>query len=234
MNKTITEFYTSEDKDKEYIKNYDIEHGPRLDAIIETFNLKELKNLSILDIGGGMGFLEKRLDESNRFLIIDGAELPHEKKVAKFVQLKQDINIPFAHNCEVTCDTTKGTAYELNYKFDASFCFEVIEHLENPYRCLLEMKEATKENGYIYVSVPDISVTHVTPYPGLIYPVDNFIIFLQQLALIVEDYFLFDKGWKTHIIKCRNAKMEDAIYVPIFKKNEPKFIGRTPIEIANL
>lgn len=232
MNNTISEFYISKDKDPDYIKNYDIEHGPRLDAIIKRFNLKELKNQSILDIGGGMGFLEKRLDESNKFIIIDGAELPHDKKLAQFIQVVSDVNLPFENHLYAAYKYSIGTKSEFNYPFDLSFCFEVIEHLENPYKCLLEMKATTKLNGDIYLSVPDTSVTHNTIYPGLIYPVQNFIQFLEQMALPILDYFLFDKGWKTHIFKCVNASWENSKM--LFPKQESKFFGKTPLEYTNL
>ncbi len=234
MNKTITEFYTSEDKDKEYIKNYDIEHGPRLDTIIEKFNLKELKNQKILDIGGGCGFLGKRLDPSNSYLIIDGAHIPKEKVFNDFKIWDTDLDFD-SWTFDLIDYPVTSFRQEFNKRYllaDASFCLEVLEHLSNPYHCLIEMKKGTKINGDIYLSIPDSSVTHNTLYPGLIYPVQNFAQFLEQMSLPIKDYFLFDKGWKTHIFKCENASWEKSRM--LFPKQESKFFGKTPLEYTNL
>ncbi len=221
MDATIEKFYTNSEKDKNYIEHYSLEHSKRHDEIVKRFKLDEIKNETLLNVGGGLGLLESRLDKSNKFVIADGAELPIYERLCEFTHIKIDANKEFY---------IKERGYD---NFYAGFLLECIEHLENPYNCLIEMRKIVKENHYIYISIPDISVTHVTPYPTLIYPPANFIIFLEQIALLVEDYFFFENGFKTHIFKCRNAPMKEARYLPIFQKNEPKFIGKTPIEIAN-
>jgi len=220
MNSSIETFYNNKDKDINYVQNYNIEHGPRLDAIIKTFNLKELKNQKIIDVGGGCGFLGQRLDSSNEYIVFDGSNISENDKQCKMYLIKYDLD--YEHF---------GT--ESNIKnVDIGFCLEVLEHLSNPYHCLVEMKKMVKPNGDIYLSIPDVSVTHNTLYPGLIYPVQNFAQFLEQMALPIQDYFLFDKGWKTHIFKCKNASWENSKM--LFPKQESKFFGKTPLEYTNL
>jgi 2-polyprenyl-3-methyl-5-hydroxy-6-metoxy-1,4-benzoquinol methylase len=64
--------------------------------------------------------------------------------------------------------------------FDAVLCFETIEHLTNPYNCLLEIKNILKKDHLLYLTIPESRTEHNTIYPGLIYPVQNFIKFLEQ------------------------------------------------------
>lgn len=211
----IQNFYEKYDNREE---KYNQDHSPRLDFTVKRFNLLELENKHLADFGGGYGFLFQRLKENNNKTIFDGAEIDTNRLLSPATVVKQDLN--------QVIDNKPAD------RFDTSFCFEVLEHLENPYRCLVEIKELTKTNGEIYLSVPDVSVWHNTPYPTLIFPHNNFEIFLSQMALPILDYAKFTDGWHTHIWKCRNADWREARM--IFPKQEVKFFGKQPVQYTNL
>jgi ubiquinone/menaquinone biosynthesis C-methylase UbiE len=81
--------------------------------------------------------------------------------------------------------------YEDN-EFDFVMCFEVLEHIINPYHALKEMKRICKDNGYIHISIPDgeqqvgyDSHQHAFVYPGL-FEHKNFKTFLMQMYMKIE------------------------------------------------
>lgn len=134
MNITVKEFYISKEKNVSYINNYENEHGKRLDFVVDTFNLKQLENQKFIDIGGGLGFLGRRLNQNNKYLIVDGADIPKENIINNFEIFKADIE---------TSNWNENLP-EQYLPADISFCLETIEHLSNPYNCLLVMKKITK------------------------------------------------------------------------------------------
>lgn len=214
MDKTVSDFY---EKYPDKHKSYDAEHGGRLDYIVRVFGLDKIEGEKLLDIGGGYGFLFKRMSNNNRLAIIDGADIKEEELLCESSYSRANLNQ----------DTLSP-----QHHFDRSFCFEVIEHLENPYNCIVQMKKATKIGGLIYLSVPDMCVTHNTPYPGLIYPHGNFEVFLRQMGLAIKRYNKYDQPHHAHLWECINQDWKDAQM--LFPKHEAKFIGKTPVEYANL
>jgi len=42
-------------------------------------------------------------------------------------------------------------------EFDIVFCSDVLEHLENPSKCLREIRRVVKPNGAVYVTIPNCS-----------------------------------------------------------------------------
>ncbi len=214
MDKSVTNFY-GKNAENNYANNYDSEHGPRLDDVIAHFKLKDIKNKSILDVGGGRGFLGKRLDESNQYFVFDGATV--EKPLCQGMWVKTDLDRDYFAN-------------GFENKFDVAFCLETLEHLTNPYNCLAEIKKMVKIGGDIYLSIPDLGMQHNTIYPGLIY--GGFDQFLQQMALEPQGYFLWDKGWPIRNWHCKNRPWEESKM--LFPKYEEKFKGKTPIEYTNL
>jgi len=59
----------------------------------------------------------------------------------------------------------------------------------------------------------------------------NFAQFLEQMALPVQDYWLWDRGWNAHHFRCRNADWIEAKM--LYPKHEAKFRGATPLEYVN-
>ena len=77
MDKTVAEFYTK-NPNESYGATYDSQHGYRLDAMVDRFKLRDLRDQKIADIGGGLGFLGKRLDPSNDYGCLTGLNTPPE------------------------------------------------------------------------------------------------------------------------------------------------------------
>lgn len=224
MDKSVEGFFTK-NADQAYIDLYDSDHGPRLDNLIERFNINEVyKGKSVVDIGGGMGFLGKRLHPDIKYTIIDGAYIPPEKHLVKCDFYTADLDYNYFGD--------ENNLHFCGKDFDAAFCLETLEHLTNPYHCLVEIKKIVKENGDIYISIPHANVWHNFIYAALMIDRFNFEQFLGQMALPVLEYHLWDKGWNSHTWRCRNAPWTEAKM--LYPKDEPKFYGKTPVEYVNL
>ena len=225
MDNSVKNFYKKDNNDPEYYKKYEREHSPRLNFIVEHFKLKEIKDKVVGDFGCGAGFLLSRLDNNNKKYGIDGVEFDKDNFLCDFTYYLMDLDEDWSQ---------LGLSNEPEFKdfFDVSFCFETLEHLASPYNALCNMKWTTKKNAPIYVSIPDVRVTHNVVYPGLIFPHTNFEEFLLQMALPIEEHVVFEGDWPDRIWKCRNASWaEKKLKYP---KAESKFINATPIEATNL
>jgi hypothetical protein len=218
MDSSVRSFYQKEGR-LDYFHKYEEEHGARLDFCVRHFALSEVKNSRIADYGCGYGFLLRRLNRSNECVGFDGAHIDLSLlEEHDFALHNVDLNTPFSS--------------EGNYSdyFYHSFCFETLEHLENPYRCVVEMKVQAQLHSRMYISIPHIGMTHNTIYPGLIYPETNFEEFLWQMALPIEDKVLFDIGWPSWVYCCRNEGWAQAR----MKFYKPQFVGKNPVEHTNL
>lgn len=60
----------------------------------------------------------------------------------------------------------------------------------------------------------------------------SFAQWLGQMALPIESYWLWDKGWNAHHFVCRNAAWSEKVM--LFPKQEQKFFNATPVEMVNL
>lgn len=105
--------------------------------------LEELKPSQgkVLDVGAGGGKLLSELQKKG--WQSSGVDL--EPK-AKLQSQKRNINIQIA-------DATKKIPFRTDY-FDAVFAVDSLEHMENDWRALEEIKRVTKSGGVIYLSVP--------------------------------------------------------------------------------
>ena len=236
---TVSDFFVKDNPG--YLAEYDHSHGPRLDALVARYGLDKLRGQRILDVGGGLGFLGKRLDPSNDYWVIDGAEIPEGKQLCEGHWIKQDLD----HDHFATpggmehagCCIYRNWSIELP-TFDIAFCLETLEHIGNPHHALVEIKKLVKPDGTIYLSIPTETVTHNSPYPTLLWPENpNFRLFLQQMALPITDFYHYTPatvGWPAYTYRCRNAAWTENPRRLLFPKDEAKFLGATPLQATNL
>lgn len=239
---TVSNFF-SKNPESSYMENYETSHGPRLDALSTRYDLKSLKG-HVADVGGGMGFLGKRLGPDADYWVIDGADIPGANcrgplghvSLSKGVYVKQDIDRDYFSNLDwYDTDTKERLNMSLVGYFDIAFCLETLEHLSNPYHCLEQIKKIVKPGGTVVLSIPPPSVWHNTIYPGLLWPKESFLQFLGQMALPVVnqwDYQPASIGWPAWTFVCRNDPWSAKRLV--FPKDEAKFIDCTLLQATNL
>ena len=239
MDPTVSDFYTKNPA-ADYMAQYEFSHGPRLDAIAARYDLKSLRG-RVLDVGGGLGFLGKRLDPSVDYWVIDGAEITEEQRLCKGTWIKADLDHDEFSRHDASGFGPTGQRDTMRYtdrhlgSFQTAFCLETLEHLFAPYHCLVEIKKLVKLDGIIYLSVPPISVWHNVVYPALLWPPENFMQFLGQMALPITDFWEYKPttvGWPAYTFRCINRPWSEKKLM--FEKQELKFRDASPLECTNL
>lgn len=239
MDPTVSDFFSK--GGDEYETLYRLDHGPRIRALLDRYDLvNQLKGKRVIDVGGGQGFLGEMLDPSTQYHVIDGATVPPNKRLCKGEWVVADLDYDrFAESNPVVQDTWVGGGGGFHSfpwpRFDCAFALEVLEHLKSPYHCIEQLKMLVKQDGDIFISVPDESVWHNTPNPFTFWPPQHFEVWLRQMALPVVDFYVYKptvRGWPAYQFKCRNAAWTEAQM--IYPKTEAKFIGKKPHEYANL
>ena len=194
---------------------YEKSHKSRLDYLVEDLKLNDLDNKNIADVGCGLGFIYNRLKSEiqNNYYGFDGTTLQ---------------NPPFKYQ-KVDLDN-----FNLNMKdfFDVVFCFETLEHLTNPYNCLFNIKDILKNEHLLYLTIPHNKTEHNTIYPGLLYPIDNFITFLGQMAFDIIEYKVHDKNFYQHVFILKNKDWSHSKM--LWHKTEEKFRNIPPHISINL
>lgn len=239
---TVSDFFIKDNPG--YLAEYDHSHGPRLDALVARYGLDKLRGQRILDVGGGLGFLGKRLDRSNDYWVIDGAEITPEQRLCRGNWLKADLDHDTFSRHDIPGFGPTGLRDVMIYtdrhlgSFDAAFCLETLEHIGNPHHALVEIKKLVKPDGDIYISIPTETVWHNAPMPTLLWPENpNFRLFLQQMALPILDFYHYTPatvGWPAYTYRCRNAAWTENPRRLLFPKDEAKFLGATPLQATNL
>lgn len=111
--------------------------------IVLLDEIRQLKPTSILDAGCGEGFTLNKLKEAKIGKTLEGIEYV-------------DAAIRLGKKLHPKITIKKGTIYKLPYKansFDVVLCTEVLEHLEDPEKALVELKRVAKK--YLVLSVPN-------------------------------------------------------------------------------
>lgn len=223
---TVSKFF-AKNPGEGYAESYRADHGPRLQAMIDRYGLKQsLAGKRVVDVGGGLGFLGELLDPSTDYWVIDGADVKPEQRVAKGEWFRADLD----HD---QFGSYRDTA--LGGPFDTAFCLETLEHLQSPVHCLLQIKRLVKEGGLVYLSVPSESVWHNTPNPFTFWPPQHFEVFLAQLALPVRDFYVYqpkERGWPAYQFLCENRPHREKRM--IYAKDDPKFLDCDIVAATNL
>jgi ubiquinone/menaquinone biosynthesis C-methylase UbiE len=104
---------------------------------------KKIKPESILDVGAGEGFTLEMFRQKHIGKKLEGIEY-------------MDDALQLAKKLHPNVTIKKGDIYKLPYKadtFDLIICTEVLEHLDDPRKALIELKRVTKK--YLILSVPN-------------------------------------------------------------------------------
>lgn len=195
---------------------YEDSHKARLDFLVEDLKLNEL-NGKIVDLGSGLGHIFNRLK-------------PEIQKNYVGYDFTDLINPPFEYH-KVDFNNFEIEDNEVG-KYDYAFCFETIEHLQNPYNCLIQTKRMLKLEHILYLSIPHSDCLHNFIYPGNFIPTENFITFLNQLAFEILDYRIHDKCFKQNVFILKNKGWEHGRM--LFPKSGLKFFGQPPHVQINL
>lgn len=106
------------------------------------FYIKQLNPRTILDIGCGEGFVDQFLIQRSPHCQIRGIDISLE-------------SIQLAQKRTPKLDIQQGNAYNLPFKdntFDLTIATEVLEHLNNPEKAIMEARRVSKK--YCLFSVP--------------------------------------------------------------------------------
>ncbi|MFZ1320341.1 MAG: class I SAM-dependent methyltransferase [Ignavibacteria bacterium] len=93
------------------------------------------------DIGGGNGFVSKRLqDDGLKVLLVEPGKTGAMNAYQRGIK-------------NVICSTLEDTAFIPN-SIDSAGLFDVVEHIEDDYSFLKNINKYIKDDGYIYITVP--------------------------------------------------------------------------------
>lgn len=200
--------------------SYEESHEPRLDFLIKDLDLDKLENQRIGDFGCGFGRLLAKLPQNkgNEYYGFDGADIHGSPYLQCFNFHHTDLNLPFYEDNPLTLDT--------------AFCFELLEHLEAPYRCVFEIKRYLKPGGILYCSVPAEDSLHPMIYPALFIPKENFMQFMGQMAFQLIRYTRHTAAFSQNVFVYKNLDWTHAKM--LFPKSESKFHGQPPHVQCNL
>ena len=113
--------------------------------IIANSVQKYSPNEIFFDIGGGNGFVAKRLqDDGIKTILVEPG------KMGVINAYKRGVK-------NVLCSTLEDAEFEHN-SIDAVGLFDVVEHIEDDYSFLNNINKYMKDDGYIYITVPAFNV----------------------------------------------------------------------------
>jgi SAM-dependent methyltransferase len=134
---------TTEAKQTEYYSGMTIHADTGVhEQAAELFQEYVPAGSSILDVGAGAGAFSQRLLDLG--YDVTALDVDEEKWIPK--------EIPF-----VRLDIDAGITGSITGEFDAVCCLEVIEHVENPWHLLREIRTVLKPGGRALVSTPNIT-----------------------------------------------------------------------------
>ena len=131
-------------KELEYYKGMLIRADTGVHAqALEVFQQYVPAGSTVLDVGAGQGAFSQRLaDAGYRVTALDVNE----------GDWPEGSSIPFA-----TLDINQGIAASVQGPFDAVCCLEVVEHVENPWSLMRDIRAVLRPGGRAVVSTPNIT-----------------------------------------------------------------------------
>jgi len=165
-------------KYKNYWKN---ERAADIGRYQSTLRFVNFSGKRCLDVGGAPGVFAKMLAErGNEVVVVDASEAGVQKARDRGVR---------AYLVDVS---TEGLPFE-DDSFDAVFCLETLEHLENPSFCIKEIKRVLKPDSPLICSIPNTRRKHEYIHPEL-FTWNGFSVFLKSSGFRIanyEGYFFF-------------------------------------------
>lgn len=207
------------------------------------FNEVIVDGAKILEIGYGKGNFLKRVEDSGKKIELYGIDVSEENlKIAR-----EQVGV----KCGLLLmDISKEKfPWKENY-FDAVIVMEVLEHIESPLSCSIEIQRVLKKNGLLLYSFPleaEISGAkgpilnhkerkhesgfHSFPYPGLFMYENHRYFWNQQFYKIVDEqkieYHMFWKmiNTKLNLPHCLDVVNIDFSTEALFREiwTEPKY-----------
>jgi SAM-dependent methyltransferase len=107
---------------------------------------RRLADAQILDVGDTDGLILKHLGKPGIGLNLSPATIRNIESNGIEARLGDSHTLPFK-----------------DHSFDYVFCFETLEHVENPYQVLMELARVCKPDGRVFVSIPWVPRTFIHP-----------------------------------------------------------------------
>lgn len=105
-----------------------------------------LANAQILDVGDTDGLILKHLGKSGIGLNLSPAAIRNIEANGIEARVGDCHSLPFEDNA-----------------FDYVFCFETLEHVENPHQVLKELARVCRPDGRVFISIPWVPRTFIHP-----------------------------------------------------------------------
>lgn len=121
----------------------------RLDEIKKDLHITSFKNVKILEVGSGFGVTLFALGQ-------DKAKCYGIEPDVNAYKVSKEINKEFIKSKVV--DIQEGIGEKLPYKnnmFDLVISFQVLEHVQDPYKVVSEAVRVLKPGGHIYFVIPN-------------------------------------------------------------------------------
>lgn len=128
--------------EKDYFKEYK-ENVFRNKFWVSYIKENIQKGIKILVMGCAYGYLPKRLEENYEVYGIDISNYAIDQ--AKKISKKSKFKVMDAENIR------------LKQKFDVIFCLDILEHLENPEKCIKSCNKLLNQGGLLIISIPNLN-----------------------------------------------------------------------------
>ena len=127
-------------------KNYDIDKICPLSGDYKVIKLVK-PGSTILEIGCATGYIGKFLKERMNCKLF-GIEI--DEKAAKIAE-------PYYEEIIIGDVEDENLLKDINIKFDYILCMSVLEHLKDPKKILIRLKQFIKENGRVIIIIPNVA-----------------------------------------------------------------------------